>query len=156
MHPSYIGRPQGGISGAFSFSEQISPAPSTLYTGDILQLCDHLYASPLGPLRQLHILLVLGASGLGVVLQMRAHKDRVEGNNHLPHPEGHPTLDAAQATVAFSGSSFHDAGLYPAFCSPGTSHTSPLGCSQRVLLPVCTDIGLISFWETETLVSLPF
>ena len=47
--------------------------------GEVLHPSDHLSGPSLDLLQQLHILLVLGALGLGTVLQMGLHKGRVEG-----------------------------------------------------------------------------
>ena len=49
--------------------------------------------------QQLHVLLVLGAPELNTVLQVGSHESRVEGQNHLPEPAGHTSLDATQDTV---------------------------------------------------------
>jgi len=38
--------------------------------------------------------LVLGAQELDAVLQVRSHESRVEGQNNLPQPVGHMSLDA--------------------------------------------------------------
>ena len=34
---------------------------------------------------------------------MRPHQSRAEGQDHLPHPAGHASFDAAQDTVVFLG-----------------------------------------------------
>jgi len=47
---------------------------------------------------------MLWASGLDAVLQMVPHKGRVEGDNNLPLPAGHPSFDAVQDTVGLSKS----------------------------------------------------
>jgi len=46
---------------------------------------------------------LLGAPGLDVVVQMGPHEVRAEGDNHLLHPAGHPSVDAAQDTVGLPG-----------------------------------------------------
>jgi len=56
------------------------------------------------------ILLVLGAPELDAALQVGSHESRVEGQNHLPRPAGHTSLDATQDTVG-SGLQVHIAGL---------------------------------------------
>uniref|UniRef100_A0A8B9GC99 Uncharacterized protein n=1 Tax=Amazona collaria TaxID=241587 RepID=A0A8B9GC99_9PSIT len=38
---------------------------------------------------------------LHTILQVRSHKSRVEGQDHLPRPAGHAPCDAAQDSVAF-------------------------------------------------------
>jgi len=55
---------------------------------------EHLCGPPLDPLQQLYSFLLLGASGLDVVLQMQPHEGRVEGDSHLPYSAGHPSFDA--------------------------------------------------------------
>ena len=47
------------------------------------------------------LFLVLGAPDLEAVLQMGPHKGRVERDNHLPVPAGHPSHDGAQDIVCF-------------------------------------------------------
>jgi len=42
---------------------------------------------------------MLGAPEMNVVLQVGPHESRVEGQNHLPQPDGHTSLDATQDTV---------------------------------------------------------
>ena len=46
---------------------------------------------------------MLGAPELDAVLQVGSHKSRVEGQNHLPRPAGHTSLDATQDTVDLLG-----------------------------------------------------
>jgi len=55
---------------------------------------EHLCGPPLDPLQQLYSFLLLGASGLDVVLQMQPHEGRVEGDSHLPYSAVHPSFDA--------------------------------------------------------------
>jgi len=73
--------------------------PQPFLTGGVLQPSDHLCCPTLDPLQQLCIPPVLGAPGLDTVLQMGPYEGRVEGDNHLPVPAGHPCFDAAQDTV---------------------------------------------------------
>jgi len=44
-----------------------------------------------------------GAPELNAVLQVGSHESGVKGQNHLPRPAGHASLDAAQDTVGFRG-----------------------------------------------------
>jgi len=46
---------------------------------------------------------MLGAPELDVVLQVGSHESGVKGQNPLPRPAGHASLDAAQYTVGFLG-----------------------------------------------------
>ena len=50
---------------------------------------------------QVHVSPVLSTSHL--VLQIRSHQCRVEGQNHLPQPADHDSFGAAQDTVGFLG-----------------------------------------------------
>jgi len=52
-------------------------------------------ASPLDPLQQLHIFLVLGTPDLNTVFHIGPDEGRSEGDNVLPHPAGYPHFDAA-------------------------------------------------------------
>jgi len=45
---------------------------------------------------------MLGAPELDAGLQVRSHESRVKGQNPLPRPGGHASLDAAQDTVGVS------------------------------------------------------
>jgi len=69
---------------------EVSPDPSLLqakqaqftqpfFIGEVLQPSDHLCGPPQDPLQELHVLPVLGATGLDTVLQMGPHKSRAEG-----------------------------------------------------------------------------
>ena len=78
--------------------------PQHVSRGEVLQPSDHLRGSPLNPLHQLHIFLVLWAAGLDAVLQIVSHEGTVEGDNTLPLPAGHPFFDAVQDTVGLSKS----------------------------------------------------
>ncbi|KAK4824308.1 hypothetical protein QYF61_013053 [Mycteria americana] len=71
--------------------------------GEVLQPSDHFRGPPLGPLQQLHVLLVLRAPELDAVLQVGSHQSRVEGQNPLPRPAGHASFDAAQDMVGLLG-----------------------------------------------------
>ena len=64
--------------------------PQPFLTGELLQPSGHLSDPPLDPLQQLSVFLILGAPYLDTVLQMGPHKSRIEGDNHLPLPAGHP------------------------------------------------------------------
>jgi len=77
--------------------------PQPLLIGEVLQPSDHLSGPPLDPLQELHVLPVVGAPGPDTVLQMGPHKSRVEGENPLPLPAGHPLFNAAQNTVGLPG-----------------------------------------------------
>jgi len=69
----------------------------------VFQPSVHLRGPPLEPLQHIHVLLMLETPELDVVLQVRSHKSGVKGQNPLPHPAGHASLDAAQGTVGFLG-----------------------------------------------------
>ena len=85
-------------SESFLKAEQTQIAQRFL-TGEMLQPSDHLHGHPLDQLQQLHVLLVLGAPELDTVLQVGSHENSVEGQNHLPQPPGHTSLDASQDMV---------------------------------------------------------
>ncbi|KAK4818926.1 hypothetical protein QYF61_022103 [Mycteria americana] len=70
---------------------------------EVLQPSDHFRGPPLGPLQQVHVILVLKAPELDTVLQTGSHQSRVEWQNHLPRPAGHTSFDAAQDTVGLLG-----------------------------------------------------
>jgi len=93
---------------------KVSPQPSLLQAKqpqlsqpflitEVLQLSDHLCGPPLDLLQQLRVLLVLGTPELDTGLQVGSHQSGVEGQNHLPRPAGHASLDAAQDTVGRLG-----------------------------------------------------
>ena len=46
---------------------------------------------------------MLGATELDAVLQVGSHESRIEGQNHLPQPARHSSLDATQDTVGILG-----------------------------------------------------
>jgi len=68
-----------------------------------LQPSDHLHCPPLDPLQHPDILLVLRASELDAVLEVGSHESRIEGQNHLPWPAGHSSLDTTQDTTGLLG-----------------------------------------------------
>jgi len=70
------------------------------HIAEVLQPSDHLCGPPLNLLQQLHVLLVLRAPELDAVLQVGSHQSRAEGQNHLPCPAGHASLDAVQDVIA--------------------------------------------------------
>ena len=55
-----------------------------------------LHHPPLDLLQQLYIFIVLKARGMDTELQVGPQKGRVEGNNQLPCPAGHPSFNASQ------------------------------------------------------------
>jgi len=61
------------------------------------------HGPPLNMLQYLHSLLVLGAPGLGAVLQVVPHEGRVKGDSHFHCSAGHPSFDAAQDTIGLLG-----------------------------------------------------
>jgi len=112
-----------------SLLEAEQPQLSQLFVvGEVLQPLDHLCGPPLDPLQQLHVLLVLRAPELDAGLQVASHQSRVEGQNCLPRPAGHASLDATQDTVGLLGCSCQ------AFHSPVPPSPSPQGCSQSAKL----------------------
>ena len=66
----------------------------------MLQPSDHFWRPLLGPVQQVHVLLVLRAPELDAELQLRSPQSRAEGQNHLPCPAGHASFDVAQDTVS--------------------------------------------------------
>jgi len=70
-------------------------------TGEVFHPSDHFCGPPLDPFQQLHVLLVLRAPELDAGLQVGSYQSGVEGQNHIPHPAGHDSLDAAQDMVGF-------------------------------------------------------
>jgi len=69
----------------------------------VLQPLDHLRGPPLALLQHIHVLLLLGAAELDAGLQVGSPESGVKGQNPLPRPAGHASLDAAQDTVGFLG-----------------------------------------------------
>ena len=53
----------------------------------------------LNPLQQVLVFPVLRDPELDAVLQVGTRQSRVEGQNHLPLPAGHTSLDTAQNTI---------------------------------------------------------
>jgi len=45
---------------------------------------------------------VLGAPDLDSLFQLGPHNARVERDNHLPHPAGHPSSDGTQDTISLT------------------------------------------------------
>ena len=74
-----------------------------LITGEVLQPSDHLDSPLLDVLQELHTVLVLGVPGLDTGLQMGPYKGRVQGDNPLSPPAGHPSFGAAQDAVGLPG-----------------------------------------------------
>jgi len=74
-----------------------------ILAGEVFQPSDQCCDPPLDLLQQLHVLLVLRAPELDRILQVGSHQSRAEGQNHLPHPAGHASLDVAQDTVGLLG-----------------------------------------------------
>ena len=67
------------------------------------QASRHLCSPLLDLLQHLCITLVLGTPGLEAVLQMVSHDGRAEGDNPLPLPAGHPSVDAAHDALGLPG-----------------------------------------------------
>ncbi|XP_048803588.1 uncharacterized protein LOC125694433 [Lagopus muta] len=76
--------------------------PQPVLIGEVLQPPDHLSRPPLDPFQNLYVFLVLRAPQLDTVLQVGPHKSRVERDNHLPVPAGHPSPDGAQDPICLS------------------------------------------------------
>lgn len=73
--------------------------PQPVFVKELLQSSYQLCGSPLDLHQQFHILLILGALELCSAFQVRPHKSRVEGQNHLLCSAGHAAFDAAQYSV---------------------------------------------------------
>ena len=82
----------------------------------MLQFPKHFHVPPLVPLQQLCILLVLSSPGWDTILQMGSYQGRVERDNQLLHPGGHPSFNAAQDTVGLLKWQVHSAGSYLTYC----------------------------------------
>ena len=82
----------------------------------MFQPSDHLSGFPLELFQEFCVFLALGAPGLDTVLQMWPQKSQVEGDNHLPLPDG-CTVSIRSESVLFAQS--------PAL--PGTDWFSPAG-----------------------------
>jgi len=134
---------------------EVFPEPSPLlakqvqfsqsfFIGQVLQPSDYLHGLPLDPLQQLWVLPVLVAPDLDAVLQIGPHESRVEGNNHLSLPAGYSSFDAVQDIVGLPGCKhtlLPHVQLFIHLDPQQGIWTSPQGCSQCVLLPVCIHIG---------------
>jgi len=81
MEPSLLQAKQAQLSQLF-------------FSKAVLQPFDDLCGPPLDPLQKFYFSPVLSDPGLDTVLQMRAQKARVEEDNHLPLPAGHPSVNA--------------------------------------------------------------
>jgi len=77
--------------------------PQPFFKAELLQTSNHFSGPPLDPLQQVHSFPVLRAPELDTELQVRSHQSRAEGQNPLPCPAGHPSLDAAQDMVGLLG-----------------------------------------------------
>ncbi|KAK4829697.1 hypothetical protein QYF61_006072 [Mycteria americana] len=80
---------------------KVSPQPSLLQV-EQPQLSQPFFIPSSGP-TLVHIFPELRTPELHAVLQVGSHQNRVEGQNHLPQPAGHASLDAAQDTVGLLG-----------------------------------------------------
>jgi len=83
----------------FLQAEQGQQLPQPVLIGEMLQPSNLLHGPLLDLIQQLHVFLVLGAPGLDTVLQMGPYNGKAEGDNHLLHPAGHFSFDAAQDAV---------------------------------------------------------
>ena len=72
-------------------------------TGEVFHPLRHFCGPALDTIHQVHVSPVLRTPHLDTVLQVRPHQCRAEGKDHLPHPAGHASFDAAQNSVAFLG-----------------------------------------------------
>jgi len=77
--------------------------PQLFLIGEVFQPSDYLCGPPPDLLQHVHVLLVLRAPELDTGLQVGSQESRVKGQNHLPRPAGHASLDAAQDTVGLLG-----------------------------------------------------
>ena len=83
-----------------------------------------------------------GSSTPDGVLQTEPQKGRADGKNHLPHPAGLPSSDAAQDPIGLSGCK-HTLRFMLCFSFTRTPRSFSAGISHAVLLPVCnTYMGL--------------
>jgi len=57
---------------------------------------DHFCGPPLDMLKQVYFSLVLNTSHLVIVLQLRSHQLRAEGQEHLPQPADYASFDTTQ------------------------------------------------------------
>ena len=74
-----------------------------VFIGEVLQSSNHLHGPSLNPLQKLSVFPVLEVPDLDAVLQMGTHKGRVERDNHLLLPAGHPSSNAAWDTIGLPG-----------------------------------------------------
>ena len=68
---------------------------------------------------------------------MGLRKGRIEGDNPLPLPAGHSSVDATQDAVSLLGCKHKLLAHVQLFCPSGCPHPSPQHCSQSVLHPFC-------------------
>jgi len=104
--------------------------------GEVFHPLHHLCGLSLDILQQVHASPVLRTSQLDAVLQVRPHQHRVEGQDHLPHPAGHASFDAAQDTVTFWAVRAH-CWLIFSFPSTSTPGLFLQGCAQSFHPPAC-------------------
>jgi len=95
-------RPQQSVPEPNLLQAEQVHLPQPFFIGKMLQPSDHPCGPHLDPLQQLHIFLVPGMPGLNAQLQMSHHKNRAEGDNHLPFPADHLPFDSAQDAVGLS------------------------------------------------------
>ena len=81
--------------------------------GEVFHPMDHICNPPLDVLQQIHVSPVQRTPLVDVVLQVRSHQCRAEGQDHLSRPAGHASSDAIQSGW-FSGLQGHIAGNHPA------------------------------------------
>jgi len=62
---------------------------------------DNFCGPPLDALQQVHVCPVLKTPHLDTVLQVRSNQCRIDGQDHLPQPADHISLDAIKDTVCF-------------------------------------------------------
>ena len=93
--------------------------PHPVFIEEIIPL-DHFSGPPLDPLQQLCVSPVLRTPHLDILLQVRSHQHRVEGQDYLPCPAA---FGAAQDTVGFLG--YEDTLLA---CVQLPSTTTPKSC----------------------------
>jgi len=91
-----------GLEGAFKAHQVQTPAMS----GDIFSWRSLLRA-PSNPALTGPCPSCAGAPELDAGFQVRSHQGRVEGQNPLPHPAGHPFLMQPRTRLAFWAASAH-------------------------------------------------
>ena len=62
---------------------------------EVFHPLEHFCGPSLNELQLVFVSPVLRTSGLEVVLKVRPHQSRVEGQDQLPYPAGHASFDAA-------------------------------------------------------------